>query len=111
MEVQMSDVISLIDLGIELTADIPDFFGKTTTKKAYWMRQVMGEIFEMGFGNTIWIVLLVEGKVEPLYNAMGFTEDETKVLDLFKSLNVPQESATNKIFQRRAEEFYAKQDK
>ena len=104
-------VIRLDELGIELTAEIPDFFGNITAKKAYWMRQIMGDIFEMGFGNTIWIVLLVEGKVEPLFNAMGFAEDEAKVLDLFKSLNVPQESATDKIFQRRAEEFYAKQDK
>lgn len=102
----MSDIISLIDLGIELTAEIPDFFGKTTTKKAKWMRQVMGEIFEMGFGDTIWIVLLVEGKVEPLFNAMGFTEDEMKVFKFCESLNIPQGMTTDKIYKRRAEEFY-----
>ena len=102
----MSDVISLYELGIELSADIPDFFGNKTTKKALWMRQITGDIFEMGFGNTIWIVLLVEGKVEPLYNAMEFTEDEMKVFKFCESLNISQGMATDKIYKRRAEEFY-----
>ena len=102
----MSDIISLIDLGIELTAEIPDFFGNKTTKKATWMRQITGNIFEMGFGNTIWIVLLVEGKVEPLYNAMEFAEDEMKVFKFCESLNIPQGMTTDKIYKRRAEEFY-----
>lgn len=101
------DTIILRDLGITLKAELPDFFGNKTTHEATWMRQVLKEVFEMGFGTTIWLVYLKDGIVEPLSCTMGVTEDECKVLDFGKSLNIPQIKLTEKILQRRAEKFYA----
>ncbi len=102
----MTDVIVLKDLLLELSVDVPDAFEDKTTYDIKWMRQVEKELFEVGLGTSVWMVRISGLEVTPISNAMFFSEDEAKIIDLCRSLNLSGADISNKILQRRANEYY-----
>jgi len=109
----MADVIMIRDLGITLKVNLPNAKGETTEREATWMRNILGDIFEMAFGVTIWLVHIQDSIITPLSCTMCFTEQESKMLELGKSLGIYYNSnysdLIETILKRRANEFYARQ--
>lgn len=109
----MADVVMIRDLGITLKVNLPNSKGETTEHEATWMRNILGDIFEMAFGVTIWLVEIRDSAITPLSCTMYFTEAECRMLDLGKSLgiyyNTNYSDLVDTILKRRANEFYARQ--
>lgn len=109
----MPDTIMLRDLGITLKVNLPNFKGETTEYEATWMRNILGDIFEMAFGVTIWLVHIQDSIITPLSCTMYFSEEECRILELGKSLGIyyndNYSDLIETILKRRANKFYARQ--
>ena len=102
----MADVVMLKDLGVDIKVNLPDFNGKLEEYHATWMRNILGSVYEVGFGVTIWLVSIRDSIVTPLCCAMYFTEEESKRIKLGEMLNMSVREVMEQIYERRINDYY-----
>lgn len=102
----MADVVMLKDLGVDIKVNLPDFNGKLEEYHATWMRNILGSVYEVGFGVTIWLVSIRDSIVTPLCCAMYFTEEESKRIELGEMLNMDIREVMEQIYERRINDYY-----
>lgn len=102
----MSNTVSLRELGVTLKVNLPDYSGNTTEREATWMRNVIGSVYEVAFGVTIWLVSIRDSIVTPLCCAMYFTEEESKRIKLGEMLNMNIREVMEQIYERRINDYY-----
>ena len=102
----MADVVMLKDLGVDIKVNLPDFNGKLEEYHATWMRNILGSVYEVGFGVTIWLVSIRDSIVTPLCCAMYFTEEESKRIKLGEMLNMNIREVMEQIYERRINDYY-----
>lgn len=102
----MADVVMLKDLGVDIKVNLPDFNGKLEEYHATWMRNILGSVYEVGFGVTIWLVSIRDSVVTPLCCAMYFTEEESKRIELGEMLNMDIREVMEQIYERRINDYY-----
>lgn len=105
----MSKPIVFRDIGAEVFVNITSASGDNKEHKATWMKNIDRDIFEMSFQTTSWIVHIKDGTITPLSCALYFTQDEVNILSAYEQLRIKRTDSYEKIYQRRAEEFYANQ--
>jgi len=104
----MTDTIIIRDLDITLKVNLPNWKGEIAEYEVTWMRNILEEIFEVGFGITTWLVYIKDSVITPLSCTMYFSEEESKALKLGKMLNINCREIMEEIYKRRANEFYAR---
>jgi len=106
----MAELVTFKDLGITLKVSIPKGDGSSEELEAKWMRNIIGSIFEMGFGITNWLVSIQEGIITPLSCALYFTEQEAKFIDLSRRLNMKYADTLKQIYEKRAGEYNGRKE-
>jgi hypothetical protein len=106
----MSELVIFRDLGITIKVSIPKGDGSSEELEAKWMRNIIGSVFEIGFGITNWLASIQEGIITPLSCAIYFTEQETKFIDLSRRLNMKYSETLEQIYKQRAGEYNGRKE-
>ncbi len=91
--------------------DIPDFFGKTSSYKVIWMREIEENFYEISLQSvkdssfTMWLIHLKDSIFTLLSCTLYFNEQEMNVLKLADKLHLSGIDLRNNIYKQRISQW------
>lgn len=111
------DFVLLWQYNIEKIIDVPLRFEGTYKAKINWVSHIEGDYFEVAVkgieypfdgGCNIYLSYIKNGVIIPISSTMVVTEEEDKILSLYKKLHLDTKAAMDKIILNRIQNIKGK---